>query len=281
MNNINCCYEPIDMKPLYKTILQSMEKKDQYLSAHINVFDDLPDGKNVIHGKSDNGYDLIMLKKDTPQKMLGRVTAEIGKIGNRNLPQIGVSEKSPILFDGTATSDFSAYKLNNSTIYYLQDMLIFVSELLHVNCPQVVFAPELDSAGKFESDDSNNIIYLILNPNHDILYFAVHELRHAWQRKNHPELFDNYMELQECREKYGIHNLVYNSQIAEFDANVIAHTLRKFRLTNPESYFRDWEQTPLNVAYQKAVNCYSLLHNGRFDIDRIIDYKTIYPDLIF
>lgn len=280
MSEIKLCSEPLDMKPLYNAILQSMEKKDQYLSAHINVFNDLPNGKNIIHGKTADGYDYIMLKKDTPNKMLGRVISEIGKIGNKKLPEISFTARGRNALDFTETSNSPVYELNNGMIYALQDTLISVSSLLHVNCPQVVFASGFYTAGTYQIDDSNNIISLILNPDCDILHFAVHELRHVWQKKNHPELFDNYMGLRECREKYGRHNSVYNSQIAEFDADVIAHTFKKLILIHPEIYFSNWEQFPLKVAYQKAMNCYLSPQNGRINLDRIIDYKAIYPDLI-
>lgn len=276
--------EAIDMGPLYLTVLRSMEKKGRLESAHISVFEDLPDEKKVLHGKSDDGYDLIFLKKDTMDKMRGRLLAEVGKIGSRNLKPLNLFTGTP---DSLNSPDVDAtvvpqFPLNNKVFCQLQTMLILACAYLHINCPQVVLTTQVP-AGQYCDDSAHNIIYLLLNPQKHIIFFALHEMRHAWQKKNHPEMFDNYMSLDECTEKYGSEkSSVYGRQIAEFDADIFAHTLL-YRMADPhEAYFSTIDPNAVLLPYiKKAVACYATPYHGKFDIDRVIDYKAIFPDIIF
>ena len=50
----------------------------------------------IFHGKNDFGYDSILVKLDSMDKMAGRVSSEVGKIGKKNLPScsIGVQLES-------------------------------------------------------------------------------------------------------------------------------------------------------------------------------------------
>lgn len=286
METLKLCSEAIDMTSLYKAIPNRKDKNGRILSAHINVYEDLPCGMNVIHGKSIYGYDCIMLKKDAPSKMLGRVLAEVGKLGKKNLPLIGMHTQRADMPDraGSDNSFDSIGDVDSTDILILEDLLIFISSMLNVNCPQFVFSTKLNSAGTYKPDDDNNIQYLMLDPRYNTYYFAIHEVRHAWQKKYHPEMFDNYVGLQECREKYGMHNVVYRSQIAEFDADVVARATMRLISPDFETYLAennlpDFEK-PLHIAYKKAADQYLLGRGGKVDFNRVIDYKSIYPGLI-
>ncbi len=274
--------EAIDMRPLYLALLSSMEKKGRLESALINIFEDLPDGKKVLHGKSDAGYDVIFLKKDTIDKMRGRLLAEVGKIGSRNLKPLNLFTETPDSLNSPDVDSPVVPQRNNNNIYSLQDILLWASDALHINCPQVVLTTNVP-AGQYHHDDANNIICLLLNPQKNIVFFALHEMRHVWQKKNHPEIFDNYMSLDECTKKYGSEkSAVYGRQIAEFDADIFAHTIMYGVWEPHEAYFSRIDPNAVLLPYiKKAVACYATPYHGKFDIDRIIDYKAIFPDIIF
>lgn len=278
---IEICQDVIDMTPIYKALL-SRDKKGIYLSAHINVCPVLPDDQKIIHGKTEAGYDFILLKKDEPNKMVGRVLSEVGRIGKKNFPTLNLMRTFRVLSTAKEyTGNSSGPALDGSIIYRLQTMLIGMSQILHVNCPQIVFIPEYDTPGTLNTNENNDVTFLALNPKWNVLYFSMHELRHAWQRKYHPEMFENYISQDECEAKYGEHNLVYPSQIAEFDADVFACACYMyFAIEAPEKFFDKWQQSPLLPAYKKSVEKFLSPYHGIIYWDHLIDYKSIYPDLI-
>ena len=77
----------VDMEPFYQVLVRTEAGSGNFKpSVLLNIFKELPDGKKVLHGRNACGYDQVFLRADTPQKMLGRVLAELGKIGSKRLP---------------------------------------------------------------------------------------------------------------------------------------------------------------------------------------------------
>ena len=73
-----------------------------------------------------------------------------------------------------------------------------------------------------------------------------------------------------------MNNSVYNSQIAEFDANVFACAIMKDVYNRP-SYTT---HTPLKSYVEKAADSLIAQWDKGNNLMTLIDYKSIYPDLI-
>ena len=73
-----------------------------------------------------------------------------------------------------------------------------------------------------------------------------------------------------------MNNSVYNSQIAEFDANVFACAIMKDVYNRP-SYTT---HTPLKSYVEKAADSLIAQWGKGNNLMTLIDYKSIYPDLI-
>ena len=83
----------VNMKRLFQAACSKIEDGK---AAHVIVVDSLPNDMKIFHGKNDFGYDSILVKLDSMDKMAGRVSSEVGKIGKKNLPScsIGVQFES-------------------------------------------------------------------------------------------------------------------------------------------------------------------------------------------
>ena len=261
----------VNMKRLFQAACSKIEDGK---AAHVIVVDSLPNDMKIFHGKNDFGYDSILVKLDSMDKMAGRVSSEVGKIGKKNLPScsIGVQLESANM---NSTQKENNY-LSGPLIAALECLFVDLSDALQINCPQLVFSTGLNSAGTLNYDRHGDVSEVLLNPNNDLLLFAVHELRHAWQHKYHAEMFQNYIPLEECRRKYGMNNSVYNSQIAEFDANVFACAIMKDVYNRP-GYTT---HTPLKSYVEKAADSLIAQWGKENNLMTLIDYKSIYPDLI-
>lgn len=273
------CTDTIDMAPLYEAVMNRTKINGKNVSVHINIYERLPVDKRLIHGKCSNlfdDYEIILLEKDSPSSMLKQVSAAMERRYLIQLPQVNLSFSDSNLKQDQSTRS----KINGAYIYLLQKTLLDVCKILRLNnCPQIWFFPDYFSAGTSETDDDNNAISLILNPNYNALFMLLHEIRHVWQKKYHPEVLDNYIDLETCWEKFGRKNTYYGSQIAEFDADAFAHAY--YRLLVPSYRLQQLEFSPLNSGLKKAVKYYfSTSKQGMPDFDRLIDYKSLYPGLI-
>lgn len=286
----------VDMAPLYRAALQ-MKKNYDHPSAHINVLPDLGAEVDVLHVLTMSGYELILLKNDEPQKLLDRVLAEVDKIGSPDLPIVDNSKTSARLegnimqccFDGEPVDSVTNPVSNDIRIemgyqmWNLQFILYKLSKDYRVFCPQILLTPEYFSSGACVFDDNNDARLILLNTNDDMIYCLLHEFRHVWQRKYHPEIFDNYIELPACMDKYKKnYSNVYNAQLAEFDANVFAcHFLKRL---NPE--FRGLSNIFPNAC--RAIQCSETIAEAipfflTWQVFSSLDtglYKKTYPALI-
>ena len=260
----------VNMKRLYQAACSKIEDGK---AAHVIVVDSLPNDTKIFHGKNDFGYDSILVKLDSMEKMAGRVSSEVGKIGKKNLPSCSIG----VQLENTSTNSTQKRNFNLSArlIADLEYLFVDLSDALQINCPQFFFSTELNSAGTLNYDSHGDVSEVLLNPNNDMLFFAAHELRHAWQHKYHTEMFESYIPFEECRRKYGKNNSIYNSQIAEFDANVFACAILK------GVYKRSYSaQTPLKSYVEKSADSLIAQWDKSHNLTTLIDYKSIYPDLI-
>lgn len=221
----------VNMKDLY---LAAFKRADDGKAAQVLVVDELPDGKNILHAKTDFGYEVMVVKLDTKSKMVGRVLSEVSKIGKKDLLELGMSLHVEKTSENIQCYD-APVQLTSMAVANVQVTLADLSEALQINCPQLVFTTALDSGGMADFDNNGDVRAIVLNPKYNIMRFAVHEFRHAWQRKYHSEMFRNYIPIEECREKYGRGNTVYNSQLAEFDANVFSYAIMNLMFDTPFS----------------------------------------------
>lgn len=260
----------VNMKRLYQAACSKIEAGK---AAHVIVVDSLPNDTKIFHGKNDFGYESILVKLDSMEKMVGRVSSEVGKIGKKNLPSCSFGiQLENINTNSTQKEDFN---LSAPFIGELEYLFVELSEELQINCPQFYFSTGLNSAGTLNYDSHGDVAEVLLNPNSDMLFFAAHELRHAWQHKYHTEMFERYIPFEECRRKYGKNNSIYNSQIAEFDANVFACALMESIYRRPYT-----TQTPLKSYVEKAADSLIVQWGKNHNLTTLIDYKSIFPDLI-
>lgn len=114
------------------------------------------------------------------------------------------------------------YNLRIEKERFLKNVINTVSDDLNIKPPKLEYNLEKKSKGNISALvlDENKEVKAIaisdeLNMN-DLVFSIVHELRHAYQIKYHPELLDNYKQIGEISfEKY-------NLQEAEIDANAYA-----------------------------------------------------------
>ena len=277
----------VNMKPLYQALIRFREGKQQP-SIHVNVLKDLPNGKNVLHFISTYGYDYVLLKEDSIPKMRGRLLAELGKMRNRNLSLY--DPKEHYVLDSKNLPSNLVKDLSASgwglVISHLQALCLKVSEALNINCPQIILVPDYQTGGTLLTACESEVVAVILRPSdnfHEVVYGLVHELRHGWQIKYHPELKDHYSTMFDCKEKYGKKSdQVYRSQIAEFDAEV-------FACATVKRVYYDWvsngplltTNTDVYHSIEKAADRFFPTIDDVFTATKAIpNYRSVYPNLI-
>lgn len=282
MNVINFSEVPaVDMSPMYKAVL----KKKELCAVQINIIPELPDDMKIIHMRTDFGYDQILLKLDSSEKMFERVLPEVEKIGSESLPSgnFMAFTQTEQKKSEAQKNDCEQFKSNGDVISSLQMRMLDISRILKINCPQFILDPNYYCDGVVECDKNEDVSLVILNlrRSRNKIFTLAHELRHAWQKKYHPELYSNYISLLECREKCKELSY-YNSQIVEFDANVFAYAYCRLVLGFKESD----EQIILFGARPetRAANKAATLMLKNWDIlsNQVLleEYKSVYPELI-
>ena len=90
-----------------------------------------------------------------------------------------------------------------------------ISKILNISQPKPRIVDNLDTETKMAAiDPEKNVVYIKKGlMDYDKLFAIAHELRHLWQYKNEPEMFNEYAN----SENLSADN--YNLQIAEIDAN--------------------------------------------------------------
>ena len=149
------CTDTIDMAPLYEAVMNRTKINGKNLSVHINIYENLPNGECLVHGKCINlfdDYEIILLEKDSPSSMLKQVSAAMERRYLIQLPLINLGPSNSNLKQNQSTRS----KINGVYIYLLQKTLLDVCKILRLNnCPQIWLVPDYFSAGTSETDDDN------------------------------------------------------------------------------------------------------------------------------
>ena len=276
----------VDMEPFYQVLVRTEAGSGNFKpSVLLNIFKELPDGKKVLHGRNACGYDQVFLRADTPQNMLCRVLAELGKIGSKRLPIGGFISSNAVESSLSKAQSFCLY--DGKDIARLQSYCLSISKILKILCPQIIFVPDYPSSGTIVTDNVGDTKAVLLKQNNNNIsdvFFLVHELRHAWQKEYHPEVFYNYTSLADVQNKYGsAYRQWYNSQIAEFDAEVFACAAMKHLFFDDSAGKKSFcvGNTDVHQAIKRAADHFfptgvDFLTGAR----TLPNYQSVYPDLI-
>ena len=273
----------VDMAPFYRALLQ-VKKVGVQQSAHINVVPDLDE--DVMHFLTPHGYEHILLRYDEPKKMIDRVVAESEKIGSPDLP-LSCFDYGLSIPSGNADADITSNNtihLSGNIIGQLQNLFCILSKHCKVPCPQMVFVPDPYPSCSITYENDADVRAIVLNLNSNILLSTFHEFRYAWQAKYHPDVFNNYIDLETCKERYPRnHSQIYNSQVAEFDANVYAAYFVKriyFKRFGTEAFVFPDACEALDISESIAGILPPIIAEDVFSSVPMELYKTIYPALI-
>lgn len=190
----------IDMNDVYGEMLCY-----EYPWPQLIVVDDLPHNRSIERLKAKNGNDFLQVKNS--EDMVDRLFLEM------HLPSKAVGE----------VKDYMRTNMDSQERMKWIYAVSIVSEMLHIECPQVLFCEWLNGeAGNFA--ENGLIILPDLNPekkfaNIEMLVTIVHELRHIWQYRYRPEWGKNYIS-----GKVGDHIEAYCLQKCEIDAEAYART---------------------------------------------------------
>lgn len=275
----------VDMEPFYQVLARTETGSENFKPSFLlNILKVLPDGKKVLHAKNACGYDQVLLRADTPQKMLGRALAELGKIGSKRLPIWGFFASNAA--ESSFSETHSPYLYDGEAITRLQFACLNISNILQISCPQIIFVPNYLSSGTIVTDNVGDTKAVLLKQNNNItsdIFFLAHELRHAWQKKYHPEVFHKYVSLTDCQKKYGAeYRQCYNSQVAEFDAEVFACAVVKHLYPNnvsKRSFFAGTDD--IFRAIEQAADHFFPTDFALFVNTKLLPkYQSVYPGLI-
>lgn len=192
--------------------VSNLDMKDFYtsmLNSHMNfpaviVMEELEDGSNILRREMENGKQLIFLRKS--DNMFSVLQNELA------INQANVVPALPP----------ESHDLESEDIMIWIACIVKISEILSTGCPQVIFARV---EGAAVSDDGGVMFlparkpYGKLNILEEFVSIA-HELRHEWQRLNHPDWFEGYVHptSEEQMEAYRNHR-------TEIDAEAFARKL--------------------------------------------------------
>lgn len=275
----------VDMEPFYQVLVRTEAGSGNFKpSVLLNIFKELPDGKKVLHGRNACGYDQVFLRADTPQSAWSRF-AELGKIGSKRLPIGGFISSNAVESSLSKAQSFCLY--DGKDIARLQSYCLSISKILKILCPQIIFVPDYPSSGTIVTDNVGDTKAVLLKQNNNNIsdvFFLVHELRHAWQKEYHPEVFYNYTSLADVQNKYGsAYRQWYNSQIAEFDAEVFACAAMKHLFFDDSAGKKSFcvGNTDVHQAIKRAADHFfptgvDFLTGAR----TLPNYQSVYPDLI-
>lgn len=179
-----------DMKKLYKRVLENFGGFPMFL-----IMDELEDGSNLLAKRLANGRTLFYVRNASDDDVVN-VLLDALKTRNYN-------EFPSLSFENCY---LELYKI----VKWMQ-CICCVADILEVDCPQVVFTHGGDAGS------SAGEILVIPDELSDVetLIAIVHELRHVWQHKHHPEWTDEYVHPEDSLEGY-------LNQKAELDAEAFA-----------------------------------------------------------
>ena len=266
------------MAPLYKILMNFSNQRNKGPLVHVNVLKKLPNGVDSFHVKCSQGYHHILLKKDKMKKLEERLAMELKRVDNPKIPLVdfnmgAVRGGEECVLHGAN----NMFEKRVSNIELLPYFMHKASKMLNISAPQIVLLDDHSTRGF--SDRDNNCIYV--NKHYEVLGTALHELRHLWQYKYHPEWFENYVPYELVGNRGSD---FYNSQVAEFDAEVFAYAYMEAfagckryvdMLVASNGKLATWREYA-----EKAASLLNQPVNGTRVYNRALDYKSIYPDVV-
>lgn len=189
----------IDMKDLYTEMLCYGENWPEVI-----VVKEIEDGSKVLRRKMVNGNDLIYLKNN--ENMFDTLCKELEMHEAKVVPAM----------------PFENHNLSNEELMTWISCACEIADLLDIRCPQIIFTPFKDAGnasgqGMLSLPDTKpygklNIV--------EMFVCIAHELRHEWQHENHPEWFDEYVQVESDEDMDA-----YLNHKTEIDAETYARKL--------------------------------------------------------
>lgn len=195
--------------------VSNLDMKDFYtamLNSHMNfpaviVMEELEDGSNILRREMENGNHIIFLKHS--DNMFSVLQNELA------INQANVVPALPP----------ESHDLESEEIMTWIACVVKIAEILSISCPQVIFAQVEDAA---VSEDGGVMFlparkpYGKLNILEEFVSIA-HELRHEWQRLNHPDWFEGYVQVEDPTSEEQME--AYRNHRTEIDAEAFARKL--------------------------------------------------------
>lgn len=230
----------IDMKAIYSKMIFMHTNWPS-----IKVFDEMDEDVPIIRCVMPNGNSIYYLRNNP-----GMLMTLMDELEN---------PKAPV----RKAMDFENHRLENEELMEWVYVVLKISEMLNVNCPQVAFLQGED-AFNFAGE---GLLVLpdkkpegLLNIIEQFICIA-HELRHEWQHKNHPEWNEGYIQPETEEEM-----LAYFKHPAEVDAEAFARKLAN-EVFDLNLHGRDLFNTPDYPAIDLLINRANEIDLGEFDKD--------------
>ena len=255
------------MVPLYKMIVEYCNRNRSMVGAFVNVVCRLPDNKLTETHINEQGDAIILLKYDTMDNLKERLFEALERLSNSK-------ETKMILHDGEIGTCG-----NKNYLVMMQAAAVSAAEQLGIDIPQIILTDDIDCDGLA----CRGVI--MVTPKKTMVSTILHELRHIWQREcrdRRRTYFGNYLEFQEISGKRNERLEYYNRQVAEFDANAFAYAWLKNKCKeSPEcEVFIRRAVSEAEKGAMKAAEVLNTPVDGEIDYNRMLDYKSIYPDVI-
>lgn len=182
------------------------------LCCHMNwpaviVMEELEDGSNILRREMENGNHIIFLKHS--DNMLSVLQNELAINQAKVVPAL-----PPEIHD-----------LENEEIMTWIACVVKIAEILSIRCPQIIFT-QVEDAG---ATDDGGVMFIPakkpygkLNVLENFVSIA-HELRHEWQRFNHPDWFEGYVHVEDPTSEEQME--AYRNHRTEIDAEAFARKL--------------------------------------------------------
>ena len=226
-----------DMRAIYK----EMYKRFPGGFPEILVFKDLPDDQSILYRPLPDGRVIYFVKDGTDEEIVNRISEEMLN------PECDKDASIPLCYHALEDAEVATWCM----------YACYITDMLGVSLKQIVFCHDEDAAGyseKFVTFINDDVSVV------EMLMVIAHEERHAWQHRNHPEWFENYIHPEESEEEY------YN-QISEIDAEAFGIKV--------ESIVTGVDFLESAAAYEMPPQYRDKLKKRVQEIDVILSKKTV------
>ena len=186
-----------DMKPIY----MGLHKRFPDGFPEVLVVEELENGENIVRIKFNDGRSVYYVKNDTDEAILERLIREI---------------ENPVCDNEPAFPTFY-HTLNNRNVAKMCVFACYIADMLNIPLKQIIFIESTENTLEYE-----NFPYIIGDNLENFRVVFPHEIRHSWQRKNRPDMFENYISVTDVDENNEEAWIKYNNQPAEIDAQAFA-----------------------------------------------------------